>query len=83
MQDNNQYNTLTKYLENSYKKIISFTFKQIEHIIGEELPHEAYEEVTYWNNDSDNQLINAIKKAKYTVEQLNMEQQCVMFVKAK
>ncbi len=81
MQEDDKYKLLIKHLSSSYKKINSFTFKQIENMIGSELPIEAYENSEFWDDNGDSELVLAVHNAKFKVEQLNISQQCVMFVK--
>ncbi len=77
MSELGSYENLYKYLNGIERNIISFTFKQLEDIIGFELPEVAHENVSFWQNRLDKYITNS----GFSVSSIDLNTGCVMFVR--
>ncbi len=77
MYNEESFEKLYKHLEKIDKNVISFTFKQLEKILGCELPTTALEQSSFWKE----QISKHCEKYGFSVSSVDLKTGCVMFVR--
>lgn len=76
-----KYRALTNYLKNSCAEEKKLTFKEIEGILGFNLPPCAYNNRANWANSTSISLARSWLKAGYKTVEVNLKQEYVVFEK--
>ena len=77
------YDPLGDYLKSSTSDSIPMTFKEVEKIIGRDLPPSAYRHRPWWANEArGHSHAKAWLDAGYETEQVNMESRKLVFRRA-
>ena len=81
MAKGDKYIALTSYLKKSDRNIVKMTFKEIERILGDNLPASAYKYAAYWSNSESHALAFGWLDAGYISQKLSLPNQTVEFIK--
>lgn len=82
MKGGSKYQRLLEYLQRSDRSEVSFTFGEIETLLGEKLPASARKNRGWWSNRSKGALqATSWMQAGYLVEDLDLEVERVVFRK--
>lgn len=76
-----KYRALTNYLKNSCEEQIKLSFKEIEQILGFNLPPCAYNNRANWANSTSQSLARSWLKVGYKTIEVNLKQEYVVFEK--
>lgn len=80
-----KYTPLEKYLSNLPRSTreVTFTFKQIETILGFALPSSAYEDRRWWEHETEGNHVNkrAWANAGWRIESVNVNRKRVNLVR--
>jgi hypothetical protein len=78
-----KYSPLKSFLIERHTEEIPMTFKEIEVLIGGELPPVAFKHRAWWsNNPSNNVMTRAWLEAGYKTEKVDMADEKLVFVRA-
>jgi hypothetical protein len=80
-----KYSPLTRYLARraNYTDVANLSFQQIEGIIGDSLPLQAYKAAEWWKNNHTNAQGKAWLDVGWQVEDVNIEEKTVAFRRKK
>ena len=80
-----KYEPLKWYLQRRgyFTNVVTLTFVQIDGIIADNLPMNAYKTQTWWNNSPNSSQARAWLEAGWRVEQVNLKEGTVIFKKVK
>lgn len=80
-----KYDALTRYLKfrTSFTDLVKLSFAQIDGIIGDNLPMNAYQNEKWWNNLPSNSHARAWLDAGWKAYEVNLKEGYVVFQKVK
>lgn len=76
-----KFDSLKNYLSQQTGHTISFSFKDIEHILGEKLCNSAYLYSAYWSRNRKYTCVSAIIDGGYKIEELDLQGQTIVLKK--
>ncbi len=80
-----KYEALKRYLRfrGSFTNVVKLSFAKIDGIIGDNLPMSAFRSEKWWSNSSNSVHAKAWLDAGWRMQEVNLEEGCVVFRKVK
>jgi len=75
-----KYLALTRYLKQCGKDCLTLSFKEIEEIIGYDLPPSAHKHMAYWANSRTHSVAFGWMDAGFQTKQKDLEKSLITFV---